>query len=152
MKMRLHELLFVALVFGWAMCGPACSHPSVAATRDAAGCLAACDGASVVETAPNGSMCRCWIQGGQYTFGFPDSAAKLSYSRERWGYMRSVIEKCRKQGLGWSETPDGKDVACVKPEPATIDPHASLGRVDGRWPRFVHRPAWLLWRAPSSQS
>lgn len=153
--MKLREMIFVVLVFGWAMCGPACSHPPVAATRDAAGCLAACDGATVVETAPNGSMCRCWIQGGQYTFEFPDDAAKLNHSRERWSYMRSVIESCRKQGLGWTETPDGSGMECVKPEPASIDPnkHASLGRLrHADWPRFLPRPAWTLWHSPSRAS
>lgn len=142
-KMKVREAIFVFLIFGWAMCGPACSHhaQTVTAAHDAAGCGAACDGATVVETAPNGSLCRCWVPGGQYTFDFPDSDTKLQHARDRWNHMRTVIELCREQGLGWSETEDKTEMVCTKPEPAAIDPlrHAILPW-DFPAPRVIEKP------------
>lgn len=97
----------------------ACGHGSPApVAHDAAGCLAACPGASVVETSEDGRMCRCWSHkaGVQYTFVFPDSEQRLEYSRGRWLHSIGVVTGCKAQGLGWEPTPDGNDLMCVKPE------------------------------------
>lgn len=101
----------------------ACSHADVKpVARDAAGCLAACPGASVVETSQDGAMCRCWQHkaGVQYTFAFPDTDAKRDYTRGRWLHSLGIVQGCQLQGYGWEPTPDGSDLRCAVPEP--VDP------------------------------
>lgn len=98
----------------------ACSHGSpnnlAMQDHDASGCLAACPGASVVETSPDGDKCRCWSHkvGMQYTFAFPDSEEKLAYAKRRWQHAVGIAQGCKLQGMGWESTPDGSDMQCVR--------------------------------------
>src|SRR3954470_1809659 len=105
----------------------ACSHGSPnnlamqspsAQAHDAAGCPAACPGASVVETSPAGDKCRCWSHkvAMQYTFAFPDSEEKLAYAKRRWQHAVGIAQGCKLQGLGWEATPDGNEMQCVRYE------------------------------------
>lgn len=98
----------------------ACSHgspnTSSASVHDAAGCLAGCPGASVVETSPEGDKCRCWSHkvGMQYTFAYPDSEEKLAYAQRRWLHAVGIAQGCKLQGLGWESTEDGNELQCVR--------------------------------------
>lgn len=157
--LRLHEKLFLALIFGWAACGPlACAHEQPAPIgRDVAACLAPCAGASAVITAEvpeKGTMCRCWAPNAfSYTFSYPATAEEFEYARQRWNNGIKAAEQCRRKGLGWEPDLSRENVVCVKPsadeetDPAQWLKHTSLGRLhDGDWPRFLPRPAWTQWR------
>lgn len=98
----------------------ACSHGSPERagpeTHDAAGCLRACPGASVVETSPSGDKCRCWSHdvGMQYTFEYPDNDDKLSYAKSRWLHAVGIVRGCKLQGLGWEPSDDGNTLQCAR--------------------------------------
>lgn len=124
-----YETLAVALIFGWAACGPiACAHPApavhVAASvaeepHDAAGCVSVCKGATAVELEPTqqyGDMCKCWAPNAfAYTFSYPDTAEKLTYSRERWDTNRRAVAACVKAGLPWAADETRDNIICVEP-------------------------------------
>lgn len=112
----MRNLLLIA-----ALLATACGHGSPRAAsgvHDAAGCLAACPGASVVETSQDGAMCRCWQHraGLQYTFKYPETEQFLEYSRARWEQNIGMATGCKLQGLGWEATEDGKEIQCVTPD------------------------------------
>jgi hypothetical protein len=105
----------------------ACAHPSaeVAPARAAqgtpqahvaAGCLQVCKDATYVEVSPKGDLCRCWAPNAfQYTFEFPDTSEKLSYSRGRWNTGIENVHKCQAQGLAWEPSRDRDQIVCLAP-------------------------------------
>lgn len=119
--LRLHEKLFLALLFGWAACGPlACAHEQPAPIgHDVAACLAPCAGASAVITAEvpeKGTMCRCWAPNAfSYTFSYPVTAEDFAYAKQRWDKGLKAAEQCRRKGLGWEPDQSRDNVVCAHP-------------------------------------
>lgn len=115
------EKLFLALLLGWAACGPiACSHETrPTAAHDVAACIVPCPGASAVLTAQvpeKGAMCRCWAPNAfSYTFSYPATAEDFEYARRRWDTGVKAAEQCRRKGLGWEPDQTRDNVVCVKP-------------------------------------
>jgi hypothetical protein len=82
----------------------------------AAGCLEVCKEATYVEVSPRGDLCRCWAPDAfQYTFEFPDTSEKLSYSRGRWNNGIKNVHQCQAQGLAWEPSVDRDRIVCLGP-------------------------------------
>jgi hypothetical protein len=116
--------LAVASGFGCAKASAdAAQKRSTAQTHLAAGCLEVCKEATYVEVSPKGDLCRCWAPNAfQYTFAFPDTSDKLSYSRSRWNSGIENVHKCRAQGLAWEPSPDRDQIICLGPsEPRAVN-------------------------------
>jgi hypothetical protein len=82
----------------------------------AAGCVAACQEATYVEVSPKGDLCRCWAPNAfQYTFAFPDTAEKLSYSRSRWSTGVRNVRRCVTEGRAWEPSANREAIVCLDP-------------------------------------
>jgi hypothetical protein len=82
----------------------------------AMGCLAACREATYVELSPKGDLCRCWAPNAfQYTFAFPDTSEKLTYSRARWTNGIATVSRCKAQGRAWEPSEDREEIVCLDP-------------------------------------
>ena len=116
-----------AVLFSTSVVVVGCAHPSSdgiqksapqtsARPHLAAGCLEVCKEATYVEVSPKGDLCRCWAPNAfQYTFEFPDTSEKLSYSRGRWSSGIKNVHQCRSQGLAWEPSPDRDRIVCLGP-------------------------------------
>jgi hypothetical protein len=98
-------------------------HPDAQANQQqsglphlAAGCLAVCQEATYVELSPKGDLCRCWAPNAfQYTFAFPDTRDKLSYSRSRWSTGMQNVRRCQSEGRAWEPSGDREQIVCLDP-------------------------------------